>query len=71
VDGEIDLFEIVQARRPPRARLRGGQNRQEQRGENGNDGNHHQQFGQGEGGSFHLAASLIFYAHNISNANTG
>ena len=48
LDGDVDLFQIVQTRRSLGARLCTGQSRQQQRGENGDDGNDHQQFNERE-----------------------
>jgi len=45
----FQLFEIVQTSNTRGLRFRSAQRRQEQRGEGGDDGNHHEQLDQGEG----------------------
>ena len=46
LDGEIDLFQIVQASRPPGSCLGTGQDWQQQCRQNGDDGDDHEQFNQ-------------------------
>ena len=48
MDGEIDLFQIVQTCHPPGPVVRAGQHRQQQCDQDGDDGNDHQQFNERE-----------------------
>jgi len=70
MDGEIDLFKIVQTRHPTGPVMCAGQNRQQQCDQDGNDGNDHQQFDKGKCEISSPAASLIVCAHNFHNTAT-
>ena len=66
MDAETDLPHIVDAIRALRRRFCAGQSREQQRGENAEDGNNHQKLNQGEAGT-HLAVCC----HNSLDSSSG